>query len=335
MTKKEAQEKLVRWAQAQLGYKATSDKRNKYAEELDNLGPWFNGRKNGFDWCCCFVTDAFYQCFGQTARSMLFQPSRANDLAAACGYAANYFANNGSFSKTPEKGAQIFFGVRGVEEHTGIVIDYDSSYVYTIEGNAGGGGGSVLQRKYARSSSWISGYGIPKWSLVSNVTPDPTPAPTPATAYDKVKPGTVYIVKAGDTLSGIAAKYGTTAQNLGKLNGIKNLNLISVGQKLVIKAAETASTKKTVDQIAKEVIDGKWGNGTARVTALKNAGYNPTEVQEKVNELLSAKTYYTVRAGDTLTAIAKKYGTTINNLLAWNNIKNKNLIYPGQILRVK
>ena len=164
---------------------------------------------------------------------------------------------------------------------------------------------------------------------------DYTQSAEPSTDYSKVKAGTVYTVKAGDTLGAIASKYGTTAAVLAKINGIKNANLINVGQKIVIKAAETADTKKTVEQIAKEVIDGKWGNGNARIEALKNAGYNPTEVQAKVNELLNAKIYYTVKKGDTLTAIAKKYGTTVSAICGWNGIKDPNRISVGQILRVK
>lgn len=45
-------------------------------------------------------------------------------------------------------------------------------------------------------------------------------------------------------------------------------------------------TKKSVLEIAKEVIRGLWGNGTARRSKLKAAGYDPDEVQKKVNELL-------------------------------------------------
>lgn len=331
MTTTEAINKVLAYAKAQVGYAATSNKRNKYAEELDAVG-WFNGRKNGYDWCCCFVTDLFYHIFGDIARKMLFQPSPQYDLAAACGYAANYYVNNNSWSKQPVLASQIFFGRRGDEYHTGIVYDFDSTYVYTIEGNAGGGGGKVMKRQYRRSSSEISGYGIPKWSLVANSDVKPV---TPSN-YDKVKEGTVYTVKSGDTLSKIAYSYGTTVANLVKINGIKNANVISVGQKIVIKPTnKKAETKKTIDQIAKEVIDGKWGNGTARVTALLNAGYNPTDVQNKVNEILNNKVYYTVKKGDTLSAIAKKYSTTVNKLVELNNIKNKNLISIGQILRVK
>lgn len=45
--------------------------------------------------------------------------------------------------------------------------------------------------------------------------------------------------------------------------------------------------------------------------------------------------YYTVKRGDNLTKIARWYGTTVAQLVAWNNIKNPNLIFAGQVLRVK
>jgi N-acetylmuramoyl-L-alanine amidase len=49
------------------------------------------------------------------------------------------------------------------------------------------------------------------------------------------------------------------------------------------------TTKKTVDQIAKEVIQGKWGNGATRKKKLQAAGYDYTAVQKKVNEILKGK----------------------------------------------
>ena len=48
-----------------------------------------------------------------------------------------------------------------------------------------------------------------------------------------------------------------------------------------------ASAKKSVDELAKEVINGKWGNGSARKQALTAAGYDYATVQKRVNELLS------------------------------------------------
>ena len=55
------------------------------------------------------------------------------------------------------------------------------------------------------------------------------------------------------------------------------------------KAEPTPTPTKSIDEIAKEVIDGKWGNGEERVERLKAAGYDPSEVQKKVNEMLAPK----------------------------------------------
>ena len=109
-----------------------------------------------------------------------------------------------------------------------------------------------------------------------------TPAqPKPSTSGTSE---TVYTVVRGDTLSGIAAKYGTTYQKLAQYNGIANPNIISVGQKIRIPG--TAAPKKSVDDIAREVIDGKWGNGADRKNRLTAAGYDYAAVQSRVNKLL-------------------------------------------------
>ena len=99
-----------------------------------------------------------------------------------------------------------------------------------------------------------------------------------------------------------------------------------------------APARKSEDAIAAEVIAGKWGNGQDRVNRLKKAGYNPASIQAKVNAKLGAAKpaarTYTVRAGDNLSAIAAKYGTTYQALAAKNGIANPNLIYPGQVLKI-
>lgn len=97
------------------------------------------------------------------------------------------------------------------------------------------------------------------------------------------------------------------------------------------------TAKKSVDEIARECIDGKWGAGIVRKNKLKNAGYDYDVVQQRVNEILAEqkKVYYTVQKGDTLTSIAKKYKTTVAKLQKLNNFPNINLIYAGQKIRVK
>lgn len=68
----------------------------------------------------------------------------------------------------------------------------------------------------------------------------------PTSAVSAASNDNVYVVKAGDTLNKIAAKYDTTAAELGKLNNIKNLDLILVGQKLVLPSTEEDLTGKTI-----------------------------------------------------------------------------------------
>lgn len=99
------------------------------------------------------------------------------------------------------------------------------------------------------------------------------------------------------------------------------------------KPSNPVETKST-DELAQEVIAGKYGNGDVRKQAL---GSRYDEVQARVNEILGTNKveYYVVQKNDNLTKIANKYGTTVNQLVAWNNISNPNLIYAGQKLRVR
>lgn len=90
-------------------------------------------------------------------------------------------------------------------------------------------------------------------------------------------------------------------------------------------------------EIAEEVLAGKWGNGDDRYARLTQAGYNYATVQAIVNSLVAqaqSAEIYTVKAGDTLSAIAKKYNTTVAKIAADNKIQNPNLIYVNQKLKI-
>lgn len=125
--------------------------------------------------------------------------------------------------------------------------------------------------------------GINSWinkSDVEIISVSSAPIQAPATS--------TYTVRAGDTLSSIASKFGTSYQALASLNGISNPNLIYVGQVLRV-------------------------NGSASASSV----------------------YYTVRAGDNLSAIASRYGTSYQSIAALNGLSNPNLIYAGQTLKIK
>lgn len=119
---------------------------------------------------------------------------------------------------------------------------------------------------------------------------------TTAVKRTKNSDGT-YTVKSGDTLSEIAKDFGTTYGELAKINGISNPNVITVGMKLKLEGSAVSSATKTTEE-----------NKTA---------------------------YYTVVYGDTLSEIAVKFKTTTAKLVVLNKLKNANLIYVGQVLRVK
>lgn len=96
---------------------------------------------------------------------------------------------------------------------------------------------------------------------------------------------------------------------------------------------ENPLDKYTDEQLADMVIAGKFGNGEERKQKL---GSRYDRVQAIVDERLAPKAqFYTIQPGDNLTVIANKFGTSVAQLVAWNNIQNPNLIYAGAQIRVK
>ena len=144
------------------------------------------------------------------------------------------------------------------------------------------------------------------------------------------------------------AKYSTTAPDIGGqydgwqysskgtvsgISGNVDLSTFSFAEKTEEKPAE----KKSNTTIAQEVLDGLWGNGNERKEKLTQAGYNYNVIQTIVNSIVgsSSATYYTVKSGDTLGKIAKKFNTTVYSIVQLNKISNPNKIYVGQRLKIR
>lgn len=157
---------------------------------------------------------------------------------------------------------------------------------------------------------------------------------------DDIKELTIinYVVKEGDTLSLIAAKYGTSYEAIAKLNGISNPNLIYPGQVLKIEASNNDSIYYLVKEgDTLSSIAEKYGVSYEALASI-NGISNPNIIYPGQVLLISgdnnSKVYYTVRAGDTLTSIATNYGVSYQFIANLNGIKNPDLIYPGEILRI-
>ena len=162
-------------AKSQIGYK--EKKSNKSLDSFtDNAGSanwqkfgrdlyaagYYNGNKNGYEWCDQFVDWCFYKACGSRAKAEKME-CQTGTLGAGCYYSKQYYANQGRLFTVPQVGDQVFFQQSGSIVHTGIVLEVSEKYITTIEGNKNN---KVSQCTYKRSSSYINSYGRPKYDDV-------------------------------------------------------------------------------------------------------------------------------------------------------------------------
>ena len=136
----------------------------KYGRDLFKAG-FFNGNKNGFDWCAQFVTWCAWKLTGENKNKTEYILCVGGNLSAGCGFALKYYKAAGRFDKTPKVGDQIFFkynlnDTSYTADHTGIVVRVTDSLIETIEGNSGN---EVKRKAYDRSYYAIIGYGHPRY----------------------------------------------------------------------------------------------------------------------------------------------------------------------------
>ena len=160
---------------------------------------------------------------------------------------------------------------------------------------------------------------------------------TPTKSPDAIR----YTVKRGDTLWGIAKKFGVTVSAVVNANNIRNPNLIYVGEVFIIPHMTSAEsfgytlyTVRRGDTLWG--ISRKFGTSINSIVAL-NGIENPNLIYAgEVFKIPSAHSeqavIYTVKRGDTLWGISRKFGTTVENLVKLNSVKNPNLIYVGEKL---
>ena len=146
----------------------------KYARDLDRISGWYNGKKNGYDWCAVFYEWLFIRTYGQELTRKLLPHSIYN---AGCSQTKAMYVTARRFYRTPQVGDQIFFiNSRGLIGHTGIVAAVGNGTVTTIEGNTSAAagvvanGGCVRQKTYQLTYNRIAGYGRPDWSALPQET---------------------------------------------------------------------------------------------------------------------------------------------------------------------
>lgn len=154
-----------------------------------------------------------------------------------------------SVYKTPQVGDIICWEGKGsLAGHVGIVIEViNSNCIKVAQSGYGSSNPFYITTNYNNNGRWGLSANYPFRGFIrilpnqpKPVQPTPNPTPTPSTDGE-----TVYTVVAGDTLSGIASRYGTTYQKLAEYNGIANPNLIIVGQKIRIPGANKPTPTPT------------------------------------------------------------------------------------------
>ncbi len=143
---------------------------------------------------------------------------------------------------------------------------------------------------------------IPAPDASAEVTPEPTVTPKTESTNVETEELSVYVVKKGDYLGKIAKSHNTTIKHLMAINNLKNHN-IRIGQKLKIsKGAASPLVAKTTYETTKQI------------------------------NLAAGEVIHTVKGGETLGAIALKYGTSVKAIMEKNSIKDARKLRAGQNL---
>ena len=190
--------KLIKIAEAELGYHEKASNSNldsktansgnnnyqKYGRDLYKAG-YYNGNKNGYQWCDQLVDWLFYQLCDKNKEKAEYLECQTGDLGAGCGFSMQYYKNAGRFDKNPKVGDQIFFRYSGNSgaDHTGVVVKVTNSQIVTIEGNKNN---KVSRCTYSRNYSCILGYGHPRYDAESAVPAKPSEPSKPVAVHGKI-----------------------------------------------------------------------------------------------------------------------------------------------------
>lgn len=127
--------------------------------------------------------------------------------------------------------------------------------------------------------------------------------------FEKVKVTKRHKVRSGETVGGIAARYGMSTKELMAANGIRDARKVRAGQTLKVTSTEKRAVARNTTAI-------------------------PLEETSSPRSRSASRTVHTVKKGETLGTIAVKYGTTTKKLMALNGLKDARYIRIGQKLKV-
>lgn len=162
--------------------------------------------------------------------------------------------------------------------------------------------------------------------------------------YIPVAGSNSYVVQRGDSLYSIARKYNTTVGELMDLNNLTSTSL-QVGQILKLPNSENNGTTTPSNENTYKVVSGdslysiarKYNTTVDELKRLNNLTSNTLSIGQVLK--VPSKTtetpvdYYTVQRGDSLYSIAQKFNTTVNELIALNDLTS-NVLQIGDVLKI-
>jgi LysM repeat protein len=155
----------------------------------------------------------------------------------------------------------------------------------------------------------------------------------------------VHVVQAGENLFRISLRYGTTVAAIVQANHLSGTT-IYVGQRLVIPGSYAPPSGPSFAYVVKRgdtlyAIARRFGTTVTAIARL-NGLVNPSYIYvgqrlqipgaQPAPPPVSCGVWYTVQRGDTVSALALRYGTTVWTIVSANNLANANHIYVGQRL---
>ena len=320
MTEQELRQRVVAIAAKYIGCKESDGSHRRIIDIYNSHRPLARGYavKYTDPWCSAF------------ASAVAIEAGLTDIIPTECGCEKHVrlFQGLGSWQENdayvPAPGDYIFYdwedtGIgdnTGSSDHVGIVEKVAGGVMTVIEGNISH---QVGRRTLTVNGRYIRGFGVPKYgSKAAGTAQEAAQTDTAPEAGQEQ----VYTVVKGDSLWAIAARYGTTYQQLAAYNGIADPSRISVGQRIRIPGKAAASQQQ-------DTASQKQDTASQQPASQQSASQQSAAGAAKVHRVVK---------GDTLWALSRQYGTTVAKIVAANKAQYPSItasyIVTGWVLTI-